>query len=203
MIADSVIKQIENKYQRLRLFLNERSRRLWAATEADALGYGGILAFHRATELSQNTIRAGLKELRGESTELPAPERMHQVGGGRKRVEAREPLILLDALNSLVKPTSRGEPEYTVRWTCKSVNQVADALQEQGYNVCDMTVYTLLVAMGYSLQGNRKTQEGKQHPARNVQFPLNSMLVDTSDIYRAFIVSPAFHYLREENPCQI
>lgn len=169
MIPDSVVKQIENKYQHLNPFLNERSRRLWAATEAEALGYGGIFALHRATGLSQNTIRAGLKELRGESTDLPTPERIRQVGGGRKRVEEREPLIL-EALDRLVEPTSRGEPQCPLRWTCKSVNQLADALQEQGYRVCAMSVYTLLVEMGYSLQGNRKTQEGKQHPDRDLQF---------------------------------
>ncbi|MBD3887489.1 hypothetical protein IFO70_38715 [Phormidium tenue FACHB-886] len=138
MIPDSVVKQIENKYQHLRPFLNERSRRLWAATEAEALGYGGILALHRATGLSQNTIHAELKELRGESTDLPTPERICQAGGGRKRVEEREPLIL-EALDSLVDPTSRGEPQCPLRWTCKSVNQLADTLQKQGYRVCAMT----------------------------------------------------------------
>lgn len=169
MIPDSVVRQIENKYQPLSPLLNERSRRLWAATEAEALGYGGILALHRATGLSQNTIRAGLEELRSESTELPAPERIRQAGGGRKRVEEREPLIL-EALDSLVEPTSQGEPECPLRWTCKSVNQLTDALQEQGYTICAMTVYTLLVEMGYSLQSDRKTQEGKQHPERDGQF---------------------------------
>ncbi|MGI0484866.1 ISAzo13 family transposase [Pantanalinema rosaneae CENA516] len=169
MVPDSVVKQIEHKYQHLSPFLNERSRRLWAATEAEALGYGGIVALHRATGLSQNTIRAGLKELGGESTELLTSEHIRQAGGGRKRVEARDPLIL-EALDRLVEPTTRGEPECPLRWTCKSVNQLADALQEQGYTICAMTVYTLLVEMGYSLQSNRKTQEGKQHPDRDSQF---------------------------------
>ena len=165
MIPNSVVKQIENKYQHLRPLLNERSRRLWAATEAETLGYGGIVALHRATGLSQNTIRAGLKELKGESTQWLVPERIRSLGGGRKRIEEQEPLIL-EALDSLVEPTSRGEPECPLRWTCKSVNQLADALQEQGYNICAMTVYTLLVEMGYSLQSNRKTQEGAQEGAQ-------------------------------------
>lgn len=178
MIPDSVVKQIENKYQHLKPFLNERSRRLWAATEAEALGYGGIGALHRATGLSQNTIRAGLKELSGESTQVLASERIRQVGGGRKRVEEREPLIL-EALDSLVEPTSRGEPECPLRWTCKSVNQLADALQEQGYSVSAMTVYTLLVEMGYSLQSNRKTREGNQHPDRDGQFHHIARQVET------------------------
>jgi transposase len=168
MIPDSVVKQIETKYKHLSPFLNERSRRLWAASEAEALGYGGIVALHRATGLSQNTIRGGLKEIRGGSTDLPA-EQIRHAGGGRKRVEERQPLIL-EALDNLVEPTSRGEPECPLRWTCKSVNQLADALQEQGYTICAMTVYTLLVEMGYSLQSNRKTLEGKQHPDRDGQF---------------------------------
>ncbi len=141
---------------------------MWAASEAAALGYGGIIALHRATGLSQNTIRAGLKKLRGDTTDLPA-EQIRHGGGGRKRVEEREPLIL-EALDGLVEPTSRGEPECPLRWTCKSVNQLADALQEQGYTICAMTVYALLVEMGYSLQSNRKTLEGKQHPDRDAQF---------------------------------
>ena len=169
MIPDVVVKQIGHKYNSLSPFLNERSRRLWAATEADALGYGGILALHRATGLSQNTIRAGVKELGSESTELLMPERIRQPGGGRKRVEEREPAIL-EALDNLVEPTSRGEPESALRWTCKSVNQLAGALQGQGYSLCAMTVYTLLVDLGYSLQSNRKTKEGQQHPDRDAQF---------------------------------
>jgi hypothetical protein len=149
MISNSVVKQIETKYEHLSPFLNERSRRLWAASEAEALGYGGIVALHRATGLSQNTIRAGLKELGRNSTDLAA-ERIRQSGGGRNRVEEREPLIL-EALDHLVEPTSRGEPQCPLRWTCKSVNQLADALQEQGYTICAMTVYKLLVEMGYKL----------------------------------------------------
>ncbi|MBD1913840.1 ISAzo13 family transposase [Leptolyngbya sp. FACHB-8] len=169
MISDSVVKQIEEKYHNLSLYLNERSRRLWAATEARALGYGGILAVHRATGISQNTIRAGLKELEREAEDLPPKERIRQVGGGRKRVEEHTPSIL-EALDRLVEPTSRGEPESPLRWTCKSVNHLADALQQQGYQISAMTVYTLLIEMGYSLQNNRKTQEGKQHPDRDAQF---------------------------------
>ena len=151
MICDSVVKQIENKYQHLSPLLNERSGRLWAATEADALGYGGILALHRATGLSQNTIRAGLKELSGDSTEL-APERIRQVGGGRKRV-AEADASILSALDNWVEPTSRGDPECPLRWTCKSVNHLGEALQKQGYRVCAMTVYTLLRVHAVSRDG--------------------------------------------------
>ncbi len=144
---------------------SERSRRLWVATEADALGYGGILALHRATGLSPNTIRAGLKELRCELASLPTPERIRQSGGGRKRVEERDRLIL-EALDNLVEPTSRGEPECPLRWTCKSVNQLADALQEQGYTICAMTVHTLLVEMGYR-QAKQSKNPGRQATPRS------------------------------------
>jgi transposase len=169
MVPELAVKQIEIKYGHLAAFLNERSRRLWAATEASALGYGGIVAVHRATGLSQNTIRTGLRELEIELGTQLDPERIRQSGGGRKRVEEQEPEILA-ALDQLVEPSSRGEPECCLRWTCKSVNQLAIALQEQGYTVCAMTVYTLLGEMGYSLQRNRKTQEGNQHPERDQQF---------------------------------
>lgn len=169
MISELVVEQIETKYSHLEPLLNERSRRLWAATEASALGYGGIVAVHRATGSTQNTIRSGLRELETEAARHLEANRSRKPGGGRKRVEAREPGIL-EALEQLVEPSSRGEPECCLRWTCKSVNQLASALQKQGYLVCAMTVYTLLREMGYSLQSNRKTQEGKQHPDRDEQF---------------------------------
>jgi DNA-binding transcriptional ArsR family regulator len=169
MIAASVIKQIQRKYQQLEGLLNERSRRCWAATEALALGYGGILAVHRATGLSQNTIRAGLKELEAEGMVPLSPRRQRQPGGGRKRVTVKDPTILA-ALDGLIEPSSRGAPESLLRWTCKSVNQLATALAAQGHPVSAMTVYHLLREMGYSLQSNRKTQEGEQHPDRDAQF---------------------------------
>jgi len=169
MIPTHVLEQIETKYSHLKPFLNERSRRLWAATEASALGYGGILAVHRATGISQNTIRCGLRELENETSNPLTPARIRQSGSGRKRIEQREPGIVA-ALDQLVEPSSRGEPQCCLRWTCKSVNQLATALQGQGYLVSTMTVYNLLKEMGYSLQSNRKTQEGNQHPERNQQF---------------------------------
>jgi Rhodopirellula transposase DDE domain len=169
MISNSVVEQLKTKYEQLKPFLNERSRRLWAATESAALGFGGILALQRATGLSRNTIAAGLKELR-ESKEFPLdPSQIRRAGGGRPRAIARNP-ELMSALDSLVEPTSRGEPECSLRWTCKSVNHLAQALQEMGHQVCAKTVYNLLGTMGYSLQSNRKTEEGEQHPDRNAQF---------------------------------
>lgn len=169
MIPEPVVEQIEMKYSHLSPFLTERSRRLWAASEAFALGYGGITAVHRATGMSENTIRKGLQELNREPQTALNPSRVRAPGGGRKRVEDQDPTIL-EALDRLVEPTSRGEPECPLRWTCKSINQLASALQSQGYKVSSMTVYTLLKEMGYSFQSNRKSEEGKQHPDRDRQF---------------------------------
>jgi len=188
MIPDHLIQQVETKYRHLEAFLNERSRRLWAATEAAALGYGGILAVHRATGLSQNTIRSGLQDLKRESANPLAPDCIRTPGGGRKRVEQTDPKILA-ALDQLVEPSSRGEPDCPLRWTCKSVNQLAHALQNQGYKVCAMTVYTLLREMGYSLQGNRKTQEGNQHPDRNQQFQHIAQQVKTFQTQHRPVIS--------------
>ncbi len=115
MIPELVVEQIEIKYSHhLQSFLNERSRRLWAATEASALGYGGIVAVQRATGLSQNTIRSGLRELETAATTQPDLNRIRKSGGGRKRVEQREPEIL-EALAQLVEPSSRGEPACPLR----------------------------------------------------------------------------------------
>ena len=162
MIPDVVVKQIGHKYNSLSPFLNERSRRLWAATEADALGYGGILALHRATGLSQNTIRAGVKELGSESTELLMPERIRQPGGGRKRVEEREPAIL-EALEIWWNPPVGENPNLLCAGheKCQSTRALLKGIRSV------RTVYTLLVDLGYSLQSNRKTKEGQQHPDRD------------------------------------
>lgn len=169
LINNSIVEQITLKYSHLEPLLNERSRRLWAATEASVLGYGGILAVHRATGLSQNTIRSGLKQMCSLPEEALSPDEIRAAGGGRPRLAVVDPSIVTD-LDGLVEPTSRGEPECTLRWTCKSVNHLAIALQQMGHQVCAMTVYNLLRGMGYSLQSNRKTEEGNQHPDRNRQF---------------------------------
>jgi transposase len=142
---------------------------LWAASEAFVLGYGGITAVHRATGLSENTIRKGLQELNGAPEQFLEASRVRAPGGGRKRLEEQDPTLLED-LDRLVEPTSRGEPECPLRWTYKSINQLASALQDQGHQVSSMTVYTLLKEMGYSFQSNRKSEEGKQHPDRDRQF---------------------------------
>jgi hypothetical protein len=163
----TILKAIEGKYIELLDDLDERGRRRWAAVEARALGHGGITVVALATGLSDRTIRTGLKEL-----DDPAPlggHRQREVGGGRKSYAITQP-GLQDALDRLIEPTARGSPTNPLRWTIKSTYRLAQALQEQGYQVSATSVRRMLVAMKYSLQGNRKTREGAQHPDRDGQF---------------------------------
>ena len=147
--------------------LDERGRRRWAAIEARSIGWGGVSAVSRATGLSDRTIRNGVAE-------LVAPEdleagRQRKPGGGRLSHEDKLP-ELSEALDALLEPTVRGDPMCPLRWTCKSTRSLADELRMQGFSVSSTTVGGLLKSKGYSLQSNRKTVEGKQHPDRNAQF---------------------------------
>ena len=146
-------------------FLDERGRRLVAAAEAFAAGYGGITAVAAATGLAPSTIGRGLKEL---AQDEPSA-RVRWPGGGRKSTISKDP-SLLDDLEALVEPTTRGDPESPLRWTCKSVRNLAEALRAQGHQVSHTLVAELLNAAGYSLQANRKTKEGDSHPDRDAQF---------------------------------
>jgi transposase len=148
--------------------LNERSRRRWAAAEARSHGRGGIAAVARAMGISEGTVRRGLAELDGDGEEL-APDRMRRAGAGRPGISEREP-GLSEALDALIDPVTRGDPESPLRWTSKSAAKLAEALREMGHEVVDRTVLRLLKAKGYSLQANRKTREGTQHPDRDAQF---------------------------------
>lgn len=154
------------KHTALRSVLTERSRRLWAATEARALGYGGIAAVARATGLSPATISRGLMEL---DVEAAPADRVRKAGGGRKRATTHHPTLLRD-LEALVEPTAPGDPESPLRWTCLSTRTLAVALEALGYSVSHTVVAELLHGLGYSLQGNVKTREGRQHPDRDAQF---------------------------------
>jgi len=147
--------------------LNERSRRRWAAAEARSHGRGGIAAVARATGISEGTVRRGLAELdAGEELEA---ERVRRAGAGRPGILEREP-GLSEALDALIDPVTRGDPESPLRWTSKSAAKLAQALREMGHQVVDRTVLRLLKAKGYSLQANKKTREGAQHPDRDAQF---------------------------------
>lgn len=147
--------------------MNERQRRLWAASEARAAGRGGIAVTARATGMSVPTIRKGIAELRaGERLE---PGRVRRPGGGRKRLTEVDATLLED-LERLVDADSRGDPESLLRWTSKSVRHLASGLRELGHRAHFTTVAQLLRELGYSLQANVKTREGRQHPDRDAQF---------------------------------
>ena len=168
--ADTV-QRMKSKFLALCPLLDERLRRQWAAAEASAYGWGGIQAVSEATGLSPTTIRKGQRELvaRRKNPHVLLPQRLRREGGGRKRKTVSDP-ELLRALEALVDPATRGDPESPLRWTCKSTYTLADELTKQGHPVSARTVGRLLRAAGYSLQGNRKTKEGGAHPDRNTQF---------------------------------
>src|SRR5919197_5160995 len=155
------------KYAALVPVLTERSRRVWAATEARALGYGGIALVRRATGIAESTIQRGLRDL--EAREPLPVARSRRPGGGRKRATETDPTLLRD-LDALVEPTAPGDPESPLRWTSKSARTLAVALEGLGHHVSHTVVAELLHALGYSLQSNAKTREGRQHPDRDTQF---------------------------------
>jgi transposase len=158
---------IKRRFERVSGELNERTRRLVAAREAMAIGWGGISAVSRATGLSRKAISQGIKELQegGGGNE----ERIRRTGGGRKKTVNKDPSLRED-LERLVDPVTRGDPESPLRWTCKSVRQLAEELVRQGHQVSHQLVSELLHERGYSLQANRKTREGGEHPNRDAQF---------------------------------
>ena len=162
-----VVEWIREKYGSIVSDLDERGRRRWAAMEARSLGRGGVTAVSRATGISERTIRNGIREL--DDPDPVAFDRQRRPGGGRSSREHEQP-GLLAALERLVEPDSRGDPQSPLRWTCKSTRQLAQTLQEQNFEVSYRKVGQLLKAQGYSLQSNRKTREGSQHRDRNAQF---------------------------------
>lgn len=165
------IERIRQKYAALKPVMDERMRRQWAGIEASALGWGGVAAIAQATGLARNTIRAGIREVahRAAHPQEAVEDRIRRPGGGRKRLTETDPQ-LLEALESLVDPVTRGDPESPLRWTCKSTAKLAEELRRQDHPVTDRTVATLLKEAGYGLQANRKTREGSQHCDRNAQF---------------------------------
>jgi len=155
------------KHTALSPVLTERSRRLWAATEAQAIGYGGIAQVARATGIAASTIQRGLRELTSGAPLVGT--RTRKAGGGRKRVTDLDPTLLRD-LDALVEPTAPGDPDSPLRWTCLSARTLAVALDGLGHHVSHTVVAELLHDLGYSLQGNVKTREGRQHVDRDAQF---------------------------------
>ena len=147
--------------------LDERMRRLMAANEARALGRGGISEVSRACGLSRKAIAKGMREI--ECGTAPPPGRVRQPGAGRKKITAQDP-GLMPALERLIEPETRGDPESPLRWTCKSTRTLAAQLARHKHPISHMKIAQLLRARGYSLQGNRKTEEGGDHPDRDAQF---------------------------------
>lgn len=147
--------------------LNERQQRLLTAAVADAIGYGGISTLSRITGMSRTTITSGRKELK-DSEELYGGK-VRKKGGGRKKIKDTDQ-TLMDDLEGLIEPVTRGDPESPLRWSCKSTRKLAEELGQTGHDVSHVTLSTLLSELGYSLQGNKKTIEGASHPDRNAQF---------------------------------
>ncbi len=167
----AAIKRLRTIYTDLRPLMDERTRRQWAAAEARAYGWGGVSAVSAAIGMSPNTIQRGLDDLseREAHPDAAVSTRVRQVGGGRKQQTELDP-GLTDALERLIDPVTRGDPESPLRWTCKSTTHLAHELSAQGHPASASTVWRLLRAAGYSLQSNRKTKEGTQHPDRDDQF---------------------------------
>jgi transposase len=168
LINLSQIDPLTRKLASLLPALDERSRRLLVAAEARALGRGGIVQVARASGVSISTIRRGLLELKTPGRRR-SPDNVRRMGGGRKSIAELDKRLVSD-LESLVEPVVRGDPESPLRWTCKSLRTLADALGTMGHAISYVTVGDLLRRSGYSLQANHKTKEGKQHPDRNAQF---------------------------------
>jgi hypothetical protein len=180
-VKDDKQVRLADKLNRILPYLNERQRRLMLATEAQAIGYGGVSAVAHATGASRATIHRGIEELRRARVSAWDVQddlgQVRRVGGGRKSLAEHDP-TLLKRLDSLVDPLTRGDPESPLRWTCKSTRDLAEALSMPGHPISHQSVGELLKLQGYSLQGNVKTQEGQQHPDRNAQFAyLNQQIV--------------------------
>jgi hypothetical protein len=172
MVDDNALRLIKTKYKALSAFMDERTRRYWAATEAHALGWGGISALSKATGMSRTTIQTGILELQTAAISphlVPSPPSIRQVGGGRKRLTEIEPGLRRD-LNKLLESSTRGDPQSPLRWTAKSSRHLAEELERKGHSISYLSVVHLLEEMDYSLQGNRKTKEGAGHPDRDAQF---------------------------------
>ena len=162
-------KAIERRYEVLSPVLDERMRRLVAAAESLALGYGGASIVARTTGVSRRAIAAGVAELKQPRAKRLVMTGIRRTGGGRKKTTATDPTLKQD-LERLVDPVTRGDPESPLRWTCKSVRKLAEQLNRMGHGTSHRMIAELLHELGYSLQANRKSLEGSQHPDRDAQF---------------------------------
>jgi len=162
-----ILKQIKIKYAKIKLCFNEKSRRIWAASEAKSFGRGGITLLSKATKLSRNTISQGLSDLKDKR--FIKSKNQRRAGGGRKKIAQKNPRVL-KVLEDLVEPDTRGNPMSPLKYTSKSTRKLAKQLKLQGYKIEYKTVGTLLKKMDYSLQSNKKSKENKSHIDRDAQF---------------------------------
>lgn len=166
MTTMSNLAELKKKYKSLVQLMDEKTRRIWAATEASSIGWGGVSLVAKATGLSRTTITLGMSEIEGR---VISPERIRKSGGGRKTLAEGDPNLVKE-LERLVESTTRGDPESPLRWTCKSTRNLAAELSAAGHNVSYRTVAAILNQNDYSLQANQKTREGSSDPDRNAQF---------------------------------
>src|SRR3990167_4023631 len=173
-VTQELVSSVKRKWELINDCLNEKGRRLWCAAEALSYGHGGIKLLHQATEISRPTIIKGIKEVQGTAGSLL--KGIRKTGGGRKTIKKSRPEIT-KALTELIEPTTRGDPETSLKWTCKSTRNLTKELLKNGLTVGYRTVATVLHELGYSLQSNRKTLEGSSHVDRNAQFEYLSKCV--------------------------
>jgi len=171
-MSESSIDIVREKYSKINFCLNEKSRRIWAATEASSLGWGGISIVSKATGISRTTITKGIEEIRqlGPQNENKTTVKyIRATGGGRKKITDKYRNLLTD-LELLVDSATRGDPESPRRRSSKSSYKLAQELKQKGYEITQRTVCDLLDELGYTLQANKKVKEGSQSPDRNKQF---------------------------------
>lgn len=163
----STLAELKEKFRSVWPLLDERTRRIMAASEAMAIGYGGVSLVNRACGLSRKAIAKGIREV--QEGAVPGQGRIRRPGGGRKAITQTDPQ-LVDALESMIEDQTRGDPGSPLRWICKSTRVIAAELKRQRHPVSHTKVAQILHSLDYSLQSNRKTQEGNDHPDRDAQF---------------------------------
>jgi len=167
MLKNKTKNQFLKKFNSISPFLNERTLRVWCATEANNLGWGGISFVSSITDVSIARIRRGLKEILDESK--LEKNKIRREGGGRKKITEKYPLILKKVEN-LVEASTRGDPESLLKWTSKSSYKITEELGKHNIKISQRTTCNILSQLDYSLQSNKKTKEGKDHPDRDAQF---------------------------------
>ncbi|MGH2643648.1 MAG: ISAzo13 family transposase [Chitinophagaceae bacterium] len=170
----------QKKFEQMLPYLNEKQRRLYLSLEAEAIGRGGKALVSKLTGISRPTINKGAQELSGKQSSSIAEGVRHSGGGRKKLIESNTEL--LEALERLVEPLSRGNPESALRWTIKSVRTLSEELNGQGHKVGKSMIGPLLMKLNYSLQANRKQEEGNRHIDRNAQF---EHINEQSELYMA------------------